>query len=939
MKIAIKTINRYLKNKLSTEEIVQAIEKTEVEIEQIYYSKSLDPKIIAGKVLKLKPHPDADRLRVAMVDIGASDALQIVCGAPNIEAGQHVPVATIGTTLPDGTKITKAKLRGVKSEGMICSPNELGLSDDAAGIMVLDHSASVGTTLCDIVKSSDWLDIKTQPSRWDHLSIVGLSRDICVYGPKNDLILPETDKIVYSNSEKVNVKEKGDCKRFLTARLKVNNDVKSPTWLVDNLESNGVRSINPIVDITNFVMLETGQPSHAYDAKKITGDLQVRYASPSESITTLDGKTRQLNRADLVIADDKKVVGLAGVMGSSNSEVSMQTAEIILETANFDKTVVRRAALRHGLRTEASARFERSLPLPLQPLAFERLIYLLKQICQAQIIEGPFDQLYGWPWISHIGLRVRRTEKVLGLKIDEKVVASQLKKLGFEVEHFSLTGELRKHLGKPYKWGANFKQDGDSAFDCSYLVDYLYSLIGIYVGHTALAQYEYGQAVEINKIKPGDVVFYEGLISKSTVDHYYIRDENGNHNKIQLEKPKKVGHNGIYTGNNKVIMAAEYEYKAGKWAKRADKGVIEVPLSEFVNNPGFLGVRRYVESFNHIMAVTAPWWRTDIALEEDMIEEVAKIIGYENIPANLPSLPVTDATSHSLLPDLSKLKDMLVSRGLFEVMTYSFVSQKTANLAGVSPADMLEIENPSSPEQQYLRTNLFSSMLTALVPNQLYKSEFGMFELSKVYQQKPGAIPDQPWSLGLLMRGQDSLAKLQGIMYSLIAFTRSNLKLKKQSNVPYLAEKRQSSVWFAGKQIGVVGQVKPSLLDRIGFNGEASYGELMIEPIVSQNSQINPIAIPSYQFIIRDIALELDEAILWQDLKAKVLKASAKIVKIEFVSQFQNELMQESGHKSLAWRAWLDMGANPKLVEIDKEINTITTKLVQDKSLAVAKIR
>lgn len=941
MLVSLDLINKYLKNKLSTEEIVAAIERTEIEIEQIISSKKIDRRVVTGEVKQLTRHPNADRLQIAAVDVGVDKDLSIVCGASNIEKGQIVPVATIGARLFDNTVIKETELRGKKSEGMICSATELGLPGDSDGIMVLDHSTPVGKPLCDIVKKHPQLDIKTQPSRWDHLSIVGLSREIAAYSPKNDLIIPDTDEITYKDSERIFVKEKGKCQRFISARLKIQQGVKSPRWLVDNLEASGLRSINAIVDITNFVMLETGQPSHAYDAKKIRGQMSIRYASPPEKITTLDGVERQLTKADLIVADKQGPVALVGVMGSRGVEVDERTGEIILEVAQFDKTEVRRAALRHGLRTEASARFERSLPLLLQPWAFSRLIYLLKQICQAEIIDGPFDQVYAWPWIQHIGLRVRQTEAILGMKLDERQVTTGLKKLGFKVEHFSIIKETRKHLGKSYKWGANFKQDGATAFDCSYLVDYIYSLIGIYVGHTALAQFEHGRPVAINELRPGDVVFYEGLINKSATDHYYIRNENGQYVKKTLNSKKRVGHNGIYIGNNKVIMAAEYEYKSGKWSKRAKTGVIEVALAEFVNNPTYLGARRYVENFNHTLAITAPWWRADIKLEEDMIEEVAKLIGYDNVPARLPVIPATDTTNHDKLLDLARMKDNLVSRGLFEVMTYSFISQKAAKLNGENITDLLEIENPTSPEQQYLRSTLLASLLSTALNNQHYRAKFGLFEISKVYlkNKKTGQLPDQPWLLGMVIKGDQSLAQAKGAIDSVAAHCGVEVTVVQGGNSAVLTGQRQAELKLASQSIGYYGQIKPSLLQEIGFVGQASYAQLYLDDIITKVRKISACLVPAWQYIVRDIALELQFETSWQQVKDSVSQAADKLIKTEFLSDYIDDDLKIKKCKSLAFRVWLDLGANPTQTDIERQLKSITSHLTSDKTLGEVTIR
>ena len=343
MKISVNSLNSYLKNKLSTEQMVERLLMTEVEVEEIITShQEWDERIIVAHVETVQPHPDADKLRLAQVETG-SGKVEVVCGAPNLAEGQKVVLAQEGAVLPDGLKIKASKLRGVISHGMLCSAKELGISDDHNGILVLPEDSPVGTTLCDIWQKGNVLDIKTPANRWDYLSLIGLAREVAAKDKGNQLIMPKSKQLAYKDTEIVDVKESGECRRFVSVKMRVDNSVKSPQWIVDNLEENGLRSINPVVDITNFVMLETGQPSHAYDAKKITDGLCVRFASPAEKLTTLDDVERTLTSEDLVIADGRGPVALAGVIGGANSEVDTSTSEIILEVANFDKTQIGRA--------------------------------------------------------------------------------------------------------------------------------------------------------------------------------------------------------------------------------------------------------------------------------------------------------------------------------------------------------------------------------------------------------------------------------------------------------------------------------------------------------------------------------------------------------------------------------------------------------------------
>lgn len=934
MKISITELNKHFKKPLSTNDIITALEKTEVEVEEVISIKNLDKKIISAKVASVKKHPDSDRLNLAKINYGSNKVIEVVCGAPNLEEDQIVAFAQAGATLPSGDTIFKTKIRGVVSEGMLCSEKELGISDDHSGIAILDPNLPLGISLCDIEFYTDIVDIKTPSNRWDMLSINGLAREVFANHDSCELVEQPVKELRLEDKSQVKVGDKELCKRFMTAKIKVNGNVKSPDWLVDNLKAAGMRSINAVVDITNFVMLETGQPSHAYDASKLSGSLVVRKAKNNEELITLDGVKRKLQTKDLVIADGKGAIGIAGVIGGERTEVSDDTKEIILEVANFDKTTVRKSALEQKVRTEASSRFEKGLPLPLCEKAFSRLVYLLEDICGAKLIEKTInDQLYAWPWIQHIGLRVRKAEKFLGVKLEEKQLLNGLKRRGFEVEHFSIVKEARKHLGKPYKWGANFKQDGSSAFDCSYLIDYIYSLIGVYTGHTALAQFEHGKTVDEKELKSGDVVFYKGKIDKSAVDHFYILDENKKHIKQELKTKKEVGHNGIYIGNGRVIMAAQYKLDKGEWVKRPKAEVIEVKLEEFTKNPGYLGARRYVDNFNHIIAVTAPWWRNDIRIEEDIYEEVAKIVGYNNLPSTLPQLPPTPNYPHKTLTNIQFLKDILIGRGLFEVMTYSFISSQNLKMLKNTEQNNLKIVNPLSSEQEYLRDSLMMSHLSCLSLNSsYYKKEYGFFEISRVYEKLNNKKnKDEHWVLGITMVGKDSVKRLKSYIDTISQMYSWNVQYSKL-NEDYMIDSRSCSLVVNNEKNGFYGQLSPRILSKLKVSSEVSYFETRLS---SESLEFKPKAIQKavpYQLIERDVTLEINNDVWWQSICGSLEKVK-NIVKLEYIGDFSNKELEEKSKKRLSFKIVLDCGPQPTTDEIESELQKQIEALKHNKDL------
>jgi phenylalanyl-tRNA synthetase beta subunit len=920
MRIPVNLVNQYLKNKLTTNEIVSSLEKTEIEVEEIIDSIKLDKNIITAKIIEVDKHPNADRLKIVRIEINNNKTKKIVCGAPNVESGQIVAYAKPGAILPNGQKISSAIIRDIKSDGMLCSARELSIGEDHDGIVVLDPDLPLSISLCDIVDSQDIIDIKTPANRFDMLSIVGVAREISANSKNNQLIEPKNTEIEFSKKDLTKIEDKQICKHFISARIKINKKVESPQWLVDNLIAAGMRPINVMVDITNFVMLETGQPSHAYDANKIKSNLGVRYAKNNEELTTLDGVTRKLCKDDLIIVDSSQAIGLAGVMGGKDTETDINTTEIFLEIANFDKTVVRKNAQRHGIRTEASTRYEKGLPLPLQVYAANRLVYLFKKICAAEVVDSINEQLYDWPWIQHVGLRVRKAEKFLGMKLDEKQIVQGLQKRGFEAEHFSIVKEARKHLGKPYKWGANFKQDGTDAFDCGYFVDYIYSLIGKMVGHQCLELFESGTAVGVENLKPGDAVFRDGPWEK-----------------LSRKERKGLSHVAIYVGNGKIIHAADtYRDKNGKWKKfpKNKQMVIEEKVEVITKDPDFRGARRYVDNFNHIIAVTAPWWREDVRIEQDLYEECAKIVGYENMPTTLPSLPPMQTSMHQNILNLKRLRQLLVDRGLFEVMSYSFVSKKHLQSDNQEEGKHLKVVNPLSLEQEYLRSTLLSSHLQIIQNNKNYsQKKYGFFEISKVYEKDSSKVgKSEKWQLGITIVGSEGEKKIKSLIDVISARYRIDLRFDLLQSNRY--EKGISAnIVLKNTVIGNFGQLSNKLLKtHYKILTDVSYCELNLDDIELDEKEFKVKKIPNYQLIYRDVTLEIDNKIWWQEI-LDTIKLDKVLKKIEFIGEFKNDHLIQENKKRISFRLVLDLGAQPSSSDITSNLDNITDTLIKHPKL------
>ena len=401
------------------------------------------PGVVTARVLEVEPHPNADRLRLCTVDFGGAATLRVVCGAPNVARGQAVCFAPVGTTLPGGLTLKKAKIRGVESEGMICAEDELGLGSSHEGIIVLPEGTPPGRPaaealgVADVVLDLNNTGITSRPDLWGH---VGVARELAaVFG--RPLRLPSTaraEALVRAASSPafpVTVDDPSGCRRYVGLVLEGVHDGPSPAWLVRTLEAVGLRSVSLLVDLTNLVMVEQGQPLHAFDLREVSGRVVVRRARAGERMKTLDGKDLALDPEDLVIADERRVLALAGVMGGEASGVRADTTAVLLESACFDAARVRRSAIRHGLRTDASARFEKSLdPVGAWTAALrfvERALDVVPGVRVARAAADEFPRPY--PPVA-VDLDPDLVRRRLGIPLDDAAVADRLASVGFRCD-------------------------------------------------------------------------------------------------------------------------------------------------------------------------------------------------------------------------------------------------------------------------------------------------------------------------------------------------------------------------------------------------------------------------------------------------------------------------------------------------------------------------
>jgi phenylalanyl-tRNA synthetase beta chain len=439
MKISVQWLRDYISFDYSPEELAEHLTMVGLEVEDIIHAGLNFSGVVVGELVKVENHPSSKKLTLCTVNTG-TDVLSIVCGAPNVAPGQIVPVARVGAVLSDGGAITSRSIRGVRSEGMICSERELGLSDNHDGILVLDASSyTVGEPFRPASDQNGViLNINVTPNRPDCLSHFGVAREIGVITGKPftipDISIQETSQSI-DDWITIEIQDSDACPRY---SARVVHDVTvgpSPDWLRNRLESVGIRSISNVVDVTNFVLMETGQPLHGFDYDLVQGKkIVVRKAAKDENFTTLDGMSRTLASDDLLICDGERPVALAGVMGGLNSEMTQHTKHILIESAYFDPMTIRRTAKRQGLSTEASQRFERGADPNGTIYAADRAAQLLSEIAGGKVVKGVSDAYPRpiSPW--KVTLRPERIRHVLDIEIPKKQVMVTLQGLGLSVE-------------------------------------------------------------------------------------------------------------------------------------------------------------------------------------------------------------------------------------------------------------------------------------------------------------------------------------------------------------------------------------------------------------------------------------------------------------------------------------------------------------------------
>lgn len=437
MKFSELWLREWVNPQLTREQLSDRLTMSGLEVEALSPVAEQFSGIVVGKVLSIEKHPEADRLQICSVDIG-HQKLSIVCGAKNVKVGMKVPVAIEGSILPNKTKIICSDIRGVHSQGMLCSAVELGIAEQGEGLLQLSHDAPLGETIWDYLKLADYImDVGITPNRGDCMSLMGMAKEISAL-THSALHTPNIPKIKPSIPDILPelLQMPVDCPRYVGRIIRgIKADVTTPMWMQERLRRSGVRSIHPVVDVTNYVMLELGQPMHAFDLNKISQGIIVRKAEANEELKLLDGQVVKLAEDTLIIADHDNPLAIAGVMGGVDSSVTLLTQDIFLESAYFQPKSISRTSRRYNLGSESSTRFERGIDPTLQVIALERATELLLEIVGGN--PGPINEVsepHYLPQAVSLFLRKERIVKILGLTIPDSQIETILKNLNFSIE-------------------------------------------------------------------------------------------------------------------------------------------------------------------------------------------------------------------------------------------------------------------------------------------------------------------------------------------------------------------------------------------------------------------------------------------------------------------------------------------------------------------------
>ncbi|WP_084978169.1 phenylalanine--tRNA ligase subunit beta [Plesiomonas shigelloides] len=757
MKFSESWLREWVNPAISTEELSEQITMAGLEVDAVEPVAGAFTGVVVGHVVECAQHPDADKLRVTKVDVGAGEPIDIVCGAPNCRQGLKVCCATVGAVLPGDFKIKKAKLRGQPSEGMLCSFDELAIPVESDGIIELPADAPVGMDVREYLKLNDnAIEIGLTPNRADCLGMLGIAREVGVLN-RLPVTEPQISPVAASidNVMPIKVSAPDACPRYLGRVIKgIDANATSPLWMQEKLRRCGIRSIDPVVDVTNYILLEMGQPMHAFDHAKIDGGIVVRMAEEGEKLTLLDGNEVALRADTLVVADHSRPLAMAGIFGGEYSGVTAETKDVLLECAFFSPLSITGRARAYGLHTDSSHRFERGVDYAVQNKAMERATALLLEICGGEA--GPVVDVTSaahLPQAATITLRRSKLDALIGYHVEDDVVTDILTRLGCQV---SKTAE----------------------------------------GWTAVA----------------------------------------------------------------------------------------------------------------------PSWRFDMEIEEDLVEEVARIFGYNNIPneAPLAELRMNDHREANL--PLKRVKAALVDKGYQEAITYSFVDPKVQALLHPGEEAMI-LPNPISVDMSAMRLSLWSGLLGAAVYNQnRQQPRVRIFESGLRFVPDAAAengVRQEVMLAGLLTGnrsnehwGQESKTvdffDMKGDLEAVLELTGrlDDVKFEACSN-PALHPGQSAALVLDGEQIGFIGALHPELERKLDLNGRTMLFEVLWDKI-SQRTITSAQSISRFPANRRDIAIVVNESVSAQNIIDECRKVGGnQLVGVNLFDVYRGKGVND-GCKSLA---------------------------------------
>ena len=590
MKVSEQWLHDWVDLPVSGAEFAAQLTMAGLEVDHIAAAAPPFAKVVVGKVSALNAHPNADRLRVATVDIGAAQPLTIVCGAPNVALGMYVPTALLGAVLPSGLTITKSKLRGVESQGMLCSAQELGLAERSEGLLALPTVSVLGQDVRELLALDDQvLEIELTPNRGDCLSMEGIAREAaalnrCTFRPLPTASVPATHEAVFP----VTLHNPEDCPRYVGRVIRgLDASAPTPLWMQERLRRAGLRSLGPLVDVTNYVMLELGQPMHAFDLQRLSGAIEVRHARSGESLELLNGTVVKPDSETLLIADTQGPLALAGIMGGEISSCTATTSDVFLESAFFAPTRIAGRARRYGLHTDSSYRFERGVDPQLQRRAMERATRLLMDIAGGAA--GPIIEavaLEHLPTTPTIHLRPERLQQLLGMMVPSAQVEEILSRLGMSV-----------NVAVDH-WQVNVPSN---RFDLTREVDLIEEIIRIY-GYDRIPNHQpltrlvmAGQPesrLDLGRLQETLVQRgYQEAITYSFVDPYFQQQLDTQHQPLALSNPISadlaVMRTSLWPGLLKALMHNQKRQQTR--IRFFEHGLTFIPEGEQLQQQAYLG--------------------------------------------------------------------------------------------------------------------------------------------------------------------------------------------------------------------------------------------------------------------------------------------------------------------------------------------------------------